>query len=98
MRVLFWIIVCFFIFYLGMQTATSNQAEPERNIIQTEEDFKQSSVTTESFNDVHDEVLKEEVEPKSGSFYSVAMFLEEFVKTIFSVLFQFLYRFSAMFF
>jgi hypothetical protein len=98
MRVLFWIIVCFFIFYLGMQTATSNQAEPKRDIVQTEADFQQSSVTTESFNDVHEDVLNESVEPKSGSFYSIALFLEEVVKTLFSVIFQFLYRFSAMFF
>ncbi|MFD2637493.1 hypothetical protein [Piscibacillus salipiscarius] len=97
MRVLFWVIVCFFIFYLGMQTA-NNHAEPEQNIIETEADFNQSSVTEESFNDVHDQVLSDDVESKSSSFYSIAVFLEDVVKTLFSVIFQFLYRFSAMFF
>lgn len=98
MRALFWIIVCFFIFYLGTQTATTNQTEPEVNTIQTEEDLKQSSVSTDSFEETHNEVLNEEVTTNSGSFYTVASSLENFVKTLFSVIFQFLYRFSAMFF
>ncbi|TFB24859.1 hypothetical protein E3U55_00260 [Filobacillus milosensis] len=97
MRLLFWVMVFFFIFYLGMQSATINQDEA-RPTIQTEQDIRQSSASTENFDDKHDEVINHQTQSDTSGFYSIAVFLENFVKTFFSVIFNFLYRFSSMFF
>ncbi|SDN19772.1 hypothetical protein [Tenuibacillus multivorans] len=98
MRVLFLVVVCFFIFYLGMQTATVNQTNEAQTTIQNEADLQQSSISSDSFEEQHEAIVHADTEQSTSSFYSIAVFLEKFVKTVFSVVFQFLYRFSSMFF
>ncbi|RPF55576.1 hypothetical protein [Aquisalibacillus elongatus] len=98
MRIVFWIVVCFFVFYLGLQTATVQDESVNTAVIQNEDDLKQSSISyEENFQEKHDDVLDQETEETKSSFYQVAVVFENVVKTFFSMLFQFLYRFSAMF-
>ncbi|MGM8214167.1 hypothetical protein ACLIA0_01205 [Bacillaceae bacterium W0354] len=99
MRFLSIALVSIFIFYLGVQAGSMNEAGPSRqSIVQTETDEslnKQSSIT---FIEKHQAVLAQTDEQHESKLFGVAVFLENIIKNVFSFLFQFFYRFCSMFF
>lgn len=100
MRFLAFVGLMIFIFYLGVQVGSQDVAEiqqPQQPVIKTEEDIVENNSNDASFFEKHQAVLTQQ-DDNGSHLYGMAVFLESTIKTFLSMLFQFFYRFTAMFF
>lgn len=94
LRLLGILIVLFFIFQVGV--SFGKHAEPNAlKVIANETELEEKEQDIESFEVKHTKQLNEK--PKGSELFMIASFLETGLKSLFSFLFEFLHRFSLLF-
>ncbi|MFC0014883.1 MULTISPECIES: hypothetical protein [Allobacillus] len=94
LRLLGILIVLFFIFQVGV--SFGKHADPTTTeVIANESELDEKDQDIESFEVKHTKQLNEN--PKGSELFMIASFLETGLKSLFSFLFEFLHRFSLLF-
>lgn len=90
--------ILLFIFYLGVQAGQPNVPQENRTVYQSEDDLLETRQSSITFVEKHQAILLKNKEHQDSKVFGIAIFLEDIIKTFFTALFNFFYRFSAMFF